>query len=106
MTECTENPVQCPMETKIDHLISMQEAFAGAFHKDEDGQVDFSGHRKYHDAAIMAAKAQEDFWRGLRYDLTKRGIIWGIITILGLASLGLAWKLGVFMQKFSLAVGK
>lgn len=106
MTDCDQNLVQCPMETKIDKLLAMQESFTGAFHRDEDGQVDFIGHKRYHDAAIMAAKAQEDFWRGLRYDLTKRGIIWGVITLLGLASLGLAWKLGVFMQKFSLAVGK
>lgn len=102
MTECS--PIQCPMETKIDRILDAQEAIAGAFHKDADGAVDFAGHKKYHDAAISAARAQEDFWRGLKYDLTKRGIIWAIITILGLASLGLAWKLGIFMQKISAVV--
>ena len=105
MTEC-ELPTQCPMEEKIDRLLVMQEAFAGAFHKDEYGQVDFVGHKRYHEAAISAARAQEEFWRGLRYDLTKRGIIWGIITILGLASLGLAWKLATFMHRISPIVGK
>ena len=102
MTECS--PIQCPMETKIDRILDAQEAIAGAFHKDVDGVVDFSGHRHYHEATIAAARAQEDFWRGLKYDLTKRGIIWAIITILGLASLGLAWKLGIFMQKISAVV--
>lgn len=105
MTEC-EPQIQCPMETKIDRILDAQEAIAGAFHRDEDGQIDFIGHKRYHDAAIMAAKAQEDFWRGLRYDLTKRGIIWGIITILGLASLGLAWKVATFMHRISPIVGK
>ena len=99
MTECDQTVIQCPMEVKIDRLLAMQEAVTGAFHKDEDGAVDFIGHKRYHDASIAAAKAQEDFWRGLRYDLTKRGIIWAVITLLGLASLGLAWKLSVFIPK-------
>lgn len=103
MTDC-ELPIQCPMEAKIDRILDAQEAIAGAFHKDVDGAVDFTGHKKYHDAAISAARAQEDFWRGLKYDLTKRGIIWAIVTLLGLASLGLAWKLGIFMQKFTAVV--
>lgn len=104
MTDCDQNLIRCPMETKIDRLLVMQESIAGAFRKDDDGTVDFVGHRRYHEATIAAAKAQEDFWRGLKYDLTKRGIIWALITVLGLASLGLAWKLAVFMQKFSVAV--
>ena len=98
MTECDQTVVQCPMETKIDRLLAMQESFAGAFHKDEGGQIDFIGHKRYHDAAISAARAQEDFWRGLRYDLTKRGIIWAVITLLGLASVGLLWKISTLVH--------
>ena len=52
-------------------------------------------HRNAHQAMIDAAKAQENFWKELKLDLTKKGI-WGIITVLvGLAMVGLAAKAGV-----------
>lgn len=96
MNEC-EPQIQCPMETKIDRLIAMQEAFAGAFHKDEDGRVDFIGHKRYHDASIAAAKAQEDFWRGLKYDVTRRGIFWAALILLGILALGIKAKIRTFL---------
>lgn len=52
-------------------------------------------HRNAHQAMIDAAKAQENFWKELKLDLTKKGI-WGILTVLvGLALVGLAAKSGV-----------
>ena len=52
-------------------------------------------HRNTHQAMIDAAKAQENFWKELKLDLTKKGI-WGILTVLvGLALVGLAAKAGV-----------
>ena len=52
-------------------------------------------HRNAHQAMIDAAKAQENFWKELKLDLTKKGI-WGILTVLvGLALVGLAAKVGV-----------
>lgn len=52
-------------------------------------------HRNAHQAMIDAAKAQENFWKELKLDLTKKGI-WGILTVLvGLALVGLAAKAGV-----------
>lgn len=93
------NPINCPMEEKIDLLLEKTEAFNSAFVRDPDGSIDLVGHRRYHEARIAAAKAEEEFWRSLKYDVTKRGIMWVVVTLLGLASAGLLWKLAVFVQK-------
>lgn len=67
----------------------------GAFPTREDGEIDIEGHRKYHEAMIQAAKAQEQFWRELRLDIAKKGA-WGLLIILfGLIMAGLAAKIGI-----------
>lgn len=92
------------LEGKIDQILAAQRAFAGAFAKGQDGDADFMGHRLYHEAVISAAKAQADFWRGLRYDITRKGVWFLLVTIFGLAAVGLAFKFWGFAVKLGLAV--
>lgn len=62
-----------------------------------DGDTD--GHRKYHEARIAAAVAEERFWTDLKLDMAKKGV-WGIITVLtGLVLLGLSVKLGIGLSR-------
>lgn len=70
--------------------------FTDAFHHGEDGKPDFTGHRKYHDAKVKAAEAEERFWTELRLDVAKKGV-WGLlIIVLGLIFVGVQVKLGLF----------
>lgn len=96
-TQCEEKVLQCPMEAKIDHIIAMQESFIAAFPKDGDGNSDLTGHRSFHDESIAAAKAQAEFWRGLKYDVTRRGIFWAAVVLLGLLALGIRAKIRTFL---------
>lgn len=65
-----------------------------AFPRDESGDVDVDGHRKYHEQMMKAAEAQEEFWREMRLDIAKKGT-WGLLVILlGLVLVGLQAKLG------------
>jgi len=92
------------LEGKIDQIIAAQKEFAGAFARGHEGNVDIVGHRTYHEEVIAAAKAQADFWRGLRYDITRKGIWFLLVTIFGLAAVGLAFKFWGFAVKLGLAV--
>lgn len=60
-----------------------------------DGDVD--GHREYHTRKIVAAKAEEEFWKAARAEALKNGMA-GIFAVLKwvaiLAILGLAYKIG------------
>ncbi len=69
--------------------------FTRAFPHTEDGEPDFGGHRTYHESLIKAAKAEELFWTDLRRDLLKKGILWGILVVLGLIVIGVQVKLGI-----------
>lgn len=65
-----------------------------AFPRTEGGAVDFEGHRRYHEAMIRAANAQEKFWNELKLDVAKKGV-WGLLIILcGLVLTGAAAKFG------------
>lgn len=56
---------------------------------------DIEGHRKYHEAKIKAAVAEEAFWKDLKLDVAKKGA-WSVFVILvGLVVLGISTKLGV-----------
>ena len=92
------------LEGKIDQIIAAQKAFAGAFAKGQDDDADLIGHRLYHEAVISAVKAQADFWRGLRYDITRKGIWFLLVTIFGLAAIGLVFRFWGFAVKLGLAV--
>lgn len=89
-----ETPEEVGIERKLDlildHLVKME----GAFARNEDGSVDFDGHRRYHESMIEAAKEQAAFWKELKMDIAKKGT-WGLlIVILGLILVGIQTKFG------------
>jgi hypothetical protein len=75
----------------MDELRNISSAFA----KNTDGSVDFEGHRRYHEAMIKAASAQEQFWQDLKLEIAKKGV-WGLLTIIvGLTLVGISAKFGI-----------
>lgn len=52
-----------------------------AIPKSELGEIDYMGHRNFHEAAILAKEEEARFWRALRNDLIKKGA-WAILVVL------------------------
>ena len=78
------------IETQLTEIKTCVASIKTAF---PEGDVD--GHRKYHEAKIRAAKAEEAFWSDLRLDLAKKGT-WGlIVVIVGLIIMGIGAKFGI-----------
>ena len=76
-------------------LDEIMEILTSAFAKNNDGSVDFDGHRRYHESMIRAADAQEKFWIELKLEIAKKGV-WGLlIVICGLIIVGVSAKLGL-----------
>jgi hypothetical protein len=98
----TDNPVGLITDNKIAHIeeqlntiIAELKSIKSAFPEDEFGQVDVTGHRRYHEEMLAAAKAQTEFWRELKLDIAKKGV-WGLlIVIVGLILSGIAVKFGI-----------
>lgn len=83
------------IEEQLNTIIAELKSIKSAFPEDEFGQVDVTGHRRYHEEMLAAAKAQTEFWRELKLDVAKKGV-WGlIIVIIGLVLSGIAVKFGV-----------
>lgn len=83
------------IERKLDLILDELKKLEGAFAKNEDGSIDFDGHRKYHEAMIRAAEEQEKFWHDLKMEIFKKGIIAAIIITLGLLWIGVQTKFGL-----------
>jgi hypothetical protein len=66
-----------------------------AFPNDEEGAPDISGHRRYHDDLLRAARAQEQFWNEMRRDLARKGLWSLFIILIGLLVTGIQVKLGL-----------
>jgi hypothetical protein len=77
------------LESKVDLVLSQLAYINRAF---PDG-VD--SHRKAHEAMMLAAQAEENFWRELRLDIAKKGAFALLITLFGLAAVGLSVKFGL-----------
>jgi hypothetical protein len=93
-----ETPEELTIEKKLDLILAEVKHMRSAFPKDADGDVDYDGHRAYHEQLIATAKAQEDFWKDLKKDVAKKGIL-GLITLAcGLLWLGAQAKLGLLPQ--------
>jgi len=90
-----ETPDEMNIEHKLDLILDEVKHMRAAFPKDEDGNVDYDGHRKYHEHLIRAAEAQEAFWTDLKKEIIKKGIIGALIIALGLVWLGFQAKLGL-----------
>ena len=93
-----ETPEELTIEKKLDLILAEVKHMRSAFPKDAEGDVDYDGHRKYHEQLIATAKAQEDFWRDLKKDVAKKGIIGFIMLLCGLLWLGAQAKLGLLPQ--------
>ena len=57
-----------------------------------DGDAD--GHRRYHQAQIIALENRAEFWKKMQYEITKWGLIgfigWFVVTVLAPAFLAIA----------------
>jgi len=90
-----ETPEEQSIEHKLDLILAEMRHVRAAFPKDEDGEVDYDGHRKYHESLIRAAEAQEAFWNDLKKELIKKGLLGAIVIAIGLLWLGAQAKLGI-----------
>ena len=85
------------LEGKIDQIILAQKEVTGAFAKDLENCPDLIGHRAYHESVIAASKAQEAFWQDLRHEIMRKGIIFLLVTLFGLAAVGFLYKLHIWL---------
>jgi len=83
------------IDKRFDEIMVELRKINGAFPRDDDGEVDHEGHRKYHESLIRSAEAQEQFWRDIRMDVAKKGVWAAIIIVLGLLVIGIQFKLGL-----------
>jgi hypothetical protein len=90
-----ETPDELTIEHKLDLILVEMRHMRGAFPKDEDGEVDYDGHRKYHESLIKAAEAQEAFWTDLKKEIIKKGVLGALVIAIGLLWLGAQAKLGL-----------
>jgi len=91
-----ETPDEMSIDHKLDLILAEMHNMKSGFPKSEDGSVDYDGHRKYHEQLIKAAEAQTEFWRELRLDIAKKGAWSLLVIVLGLVSIGLLAKLGLY----------
>ena len=96
--ELKETPQEMGIERKLDLILDELKKMEGAFAKNEDGDVDFDGHRKYHESMIKAAEEQAKFWKDLRIDIAKKGVLFLLITVCGLLVLGVQTKFGLTVK--------
>ena len=83
------------IQQKLSEILDEVRMLHNAFPRTDSGETDLEGHRKYHEAMIKSAQAQEAFWRELRLDIAKKGT-WGLlIIVLGLVMTGIAAKFGI-----------
>ena len=93
-----ETPEEQTIEHKLDLILAEMKSMRGAFPKDEEGNVDYDGHRKYHEQLIRAAEAQTEFWNDLKKEVAKKGVIAIIVIVCGLLWLGAQAKLGLLLK--------
>jgi hypothetical protein len=83
------------LDKRFDEIMVELRKINGAFATNPDGSTDFDGHRKYHEAMIKAASAQEQFWYELKLEVMKKGI-WSLLVIIcGLVVVGVSAKFGI-----------
>jgi hypothetical protein len=93
-----ETPEEIGIERKLDMILAELKSMQGGFPKNEDGTVDYDGHRHYHEQLIKAKEAETEFWREMKLDIAKKGL-WGLLVILcGLILTGLATKLNLQLR--------
>lgn len=83
------------IDRRFDEVLAEIRKINSAFAKTPEGDVDFDGHRRYHESMIAAATAQEQFWRDLKLEVAKKGV-WSLLVIVcGLVVVGFSAKMGI-----------
>lgn len=93
-----ETPEEIGIERKLDLILDELKKLENAFPRSEDGEVDYMGHRKYHESLIRAAEAQAEFWSDLKKEVAKKGIIAVLVIVCGLLWIGAQAKLGISIK--------
>ena len=83
------------MALRISKLEDDVKNFKRAFPRSSEGEVDYMGHREYHNTKIEAAKAEAQFWRQMRADLLRKGAWFLLLVALGLIVNGVLVELGL-----------
>lgn len=87
------------LDQRFDEVIRELKKVHAAFATNEDGSVDFEGHRRFHEEKVRAAKAEAEFWAELKLEIAKKGI-WSLLVIVcGLVVVGASAKLGLSAWK-------
>ena len=84
------------IEERLDEILDELRKVHSGFAKTPGGEVDFDGHRRYHESMIAAATAQETFWREMKLEIAKKGVLGLLVIIVGLIVVGISAKLGVY----------
>lgn len=82
------------IDRRFDEVMAELKKVHGAFASDDAGDVDFEGHRKFHEEKVRAAKAEAEFWRELKLEIAKKGLWSLLVVICGLIVVGVSAKLG------------
>lgn len=83
------------IDRRFDEVLAEIKKISTAFATNEDGSVDFEGHRRFHEEKIRAAKAEAEFWADLKLEIAKKGV-WSLLVIIcGLVVVGASAKLGL-----------
>lgn len=96
MSECRD----CDIPDRVRKLEQRCEDYGQAFPSLNAGMPDLTGHRDYHERKIAATRAEEEFWRDLKMDIARKGVVGSIIIILGLISAGIIYTI---KQKIGIA---
>lgn len=83
------------IEAQLDEVLAELKAIKSAFPEDEYGNMDGTGHRRYHEEMIAAARAQTAFWNDLKNELVRKGLFGLLVIALGLMFTGLMVKTGI-----------
>lgn len=92
----TERRELSMIEHQLDKIINQISHLQGAFPV-VDGEVDVTGHRKYHEAKIKAAEAEAAFWTGVRQEAIRKGIWFTMLLVIGLILIGIQVKLAAWL---------
>lgn len=86
------------IERRFDEIMLEIDKINSALPKDVYGNICHEEHKKYHESMILAAEAQQKFWREIRLDVMRKGIWTLTVVLLGLIAVGIKLKLGILFK--------
>ena len=90
-----ETPAEISIEHKLDLILTELKKLEGGMPRDENGDTDYEGHRRFHEEKIKAAKAEAEFWQDLKLEIAKKGVWSLLVVVCGLVMLGISAKFGI-----------